>query len=143
MMDSERLLLIFLRIFAGVALIALVPACMPFAWMDAVHRFLGLGPLPDLPITSYLARSLSGFYAVYGALLLYLSFSLRRFLDVIRVLLGLGLLFGIGLLGIDCTAGLPWYWIVCEGPLVIGLCGGLLYLAGRVKKSGLALPSDR
>lgn len=64
-MTAERVLFWLLRLNAGVLLLALPCALLPFAWMDAVHRdALGLGPLPDLPITRYMARSLSLEFAI-------------------------------------------------------------------------------
>jgi hypothetical protein len=133
MSPCEKLLIIILRIFAGVTLTAIIPVCMPFAWMDVIHRALGLGPLPDVPITSYLARSLSGFYAMHGALLMYLSFDLKRNLHVIRLFIILGALFGFALLIIDLTAPLPLLWTLGEGPFVIALCAVLLYLIHRIQ----------
>src|SRR5438874_1737454 len=66
-MTAERALFWVLRLNAGVLLLALPCALLPFAWMDVVHRDApGLGPLPDLPITRYMARSLSLVYAGRG-----------------------------------------------------------------------------
>ena len=67
-MTADRVLFWLLRVNAGVLLLALPCALLPFAWMDAVHReALGLDSLPDSPITRYLARSLSLVYAMRGA----------------------------------------------------------------------------
>ena len=60
--------------------------------MVATHERLGLGAFPDPPITIYLARSLSAFYAIVGGLLL--------------------------LFFIDRSAGLPPMWSLGEGPFV-------------------------
>ena len=70
MTKSDKALVILLR-FVGVgALFALVAVFMPFSWMAATHRWLGLGEMPTGPVVEYLARSLSAFYAVMGALCL-------------------------------------------------------------------------
>ena len=78
-MTPERLLLLLLRINAGVLLLAAPCALLPFAWMDAVHReALGLGSLSDVPITRYLARSLSLVYAMHGAVVLFVTLNWQR-----------------------------------------------------------------
>ena len=75
---SERWLKLFLRIMGTGALTALVFVVAPYSWMDAIHRWLGLGILPSEPVVSYLARSTSAFYALQGGLVWVVSFDLRR-----------------------------------------------------------------
>jgi len=63
-------LVILFRYLLGIgSLFALVPVFMPVSWMAGTHRWLGLGEMPTGPIVEYLARSLSAFYALVGALL--------------------------------------------------------------------------
>lgn len=112
-------------------LTALVPAVMPFAWMKEIHCQLGMGELPAGPIMGYLTRSLSGMYAMHGALVFFVSLDIRRYLPVVKCLAVLCVLFGIGLLVLDVAVGMPIFWILCEGPFVIVLGGVLLWLAGR------------
>ena len=50
----ERVLVVLMRISAVVLLTALVPTVMPFAWMKEIHRWLGMGELPEGPIVGYL-----------------------------------------------------------------------------------------
>jgi len=123
---SERLLALLLRVSAAVLLSALVPAFMPFAWMQIVHRALGLGELAETPLNHYLTRSLSALYAFNGTVLLYLSFDVRHYRPLIRFLGVAHVVFGGFLLGLDLYAGLPWFWTLGEGPVVILL--GLLML---------------
>jgi hypothetical protein len=133
MSTQERLLVLLLRVSAVVLLSALVAAFMPFDWMAWTHRALGLGELAGTPLTQYLTRSLSGLYAFHGAVLLFLSFDVRRYRPVVRFL-GVGnLVFGVFLLGLDLSAGMPSWWALGEGPLVAAF--GLLLL-------WLARPSD-
>jgi hypothetical protein len=122
-----------LRIAAGVLLLAFPAVLLPFAWMQAVHRWLGMGELPERPILAYLARSLSGFYGIHGLLLLFVSFDVRRYLPLIRFILAVSALGGVGLLVIDLTAGMPWFWTWTEGPSLIVFYGLLLGLACRVR----------
>lgn len=131
MTPQERLLAIVLRIAAVPLLLALPCAALPFPWMDATHRWLGLGELPPNAIVSYLARSCSLFYAVHGAIILFVSFDVRRYLPVIQLLCATGIAFGVALVAVDHSAGLPGFWKWVEGPFVAaeGLLG--LWLARR------------
>jgi hypothetical protein len=73
-MTAERLLYRLLQLNAGVLLLAAPRVLLPFAWMDAVHReVLGLGSLPELPITKYMARSLSLVYAMHGVVVFFVT----------------------------------------------------------------------
>ena len=68
MRKSDKILVIVLRYLVGIGgLFALVPVFMPFSWMVATHRWLGLGEMPTAPVVEYLARSISAFYAFFGA----------------------------------------------------------------------------
>ena len=129
----EKTLVLLMRVSAIVLLTALVPSVMPFAWMKEIHRWLGMGELPEGPIVGYLTRSLSAMYAMHGALVLFVSFDVRRFLPVVKCLAALGIVFGIGMLALDVVVGMPLFWVVCEGPFVIILGGVLLWLAGQVQ----------
>ena len=62
MTASRNRLLRWLLVACGVMTLLALPAVfLPQAAMDAIHRSLGLGPLPEGPIVLYLARSLSAF----------------------------------------------------------------------------------
>src|SRR5262245_28993059 len=79
--------LVFLLRFVGVpALFALVAVFMPVSWMVATHRWLGLGEMPTGPVVEYLARSVSAFYAIMGALCLVLTTDLERYRPLVRFL---------------------------------------------------------
>jgi len=130
---SETALIWLLRFSAAVLLGALVPVVMPHAWMDAIHRALGMGELPETPLTGYLTRSLSLFYAYHGGLLLFISFDVRRYLPLVQCLAGISLAFGVALLAIDAAVGMPTFWTAAEGPFVVLLSVVLFALA---RKSG-------
>jgi hypothetical protein len=106
-----------LRIIGGAELFAIPFLLFPFSWMNEVHeRLLGLGPLLHAPIVEYMARSLTALYAIHGALVFRLSFDVPRFRPVIQFLGGLHVTLGLLVLAGDIAAGLPWWWIVGEGP---------------------------
>ncbi len=128
----EMALVVILRGSAIILLTALIPAVMPFAWMQEIHRLLGMGELSEGPIMSYLTRSLSAMYALHGALVLFISFDIRRYVPVVKCLAWLGIVFGVGMLVLDLSVGMPPRWTTCEGPSIIVLGGVLLWLASRV-----------
>jgi hypothetical protein len=132
MTRHEKALVVLLQIAGVILLTALVPAVMPFAWMDAIHRRLGLGPLPDAPIVGYLTRSVSAFYALHGVLVFFFSLDVRRYLPVVKCLAAVCILFGAGMLVLDIVVGLPLPWVLGEGPSIIILGSVLLWLARRV-----------
>jgi hypothetical protein len=127
---TGKAFLVFLLRFMGVgALFALVAVFMPLSWMAATHRWLGLGEMPTSPIVEYLARSLSAFYFLFGAVCLLAASDLDRYRQLIR-LIGLAfLLLGVVFTWIDVEAGMPWWWSAFEGPPQIGLGAVILFLA--------------
>ncbi len=134
MIGPERTLVWLLRAAGVLMLTALIPAVMPFAWMNAIHRQLGMGELPAGPIMEYLTRSLSAMYALHGAIELFVSRDVCYYLSLIKFLALLGFLFGTGMLVLDVLAGMPLPWIASEGPFIIVLSGVVFRLAQRVSK---------
>ena len=49
---SEMALVAILRVSGVILLTALIPAVMPFAWMQEIHSHLGMSKLPEGPIIS-------------------------------------------------------------------------------------------
>jgi hypothetical protein len=135
-MNAERLVVFLMRIGGLSTLLALPASFLPFEWMNAIHQRVGLGPLPDLPITGYLTRSLSWFYAMHGALWLFLSTDLRRYSGVIRFLLLLSAGFGVGMVVLDWWVRMPLPWTLCEGPSIILFSLVILWLLRKVPTPG-------
>jgi hypothetical protein len=130
MTKSDKALVLLLRFVGVPALFALVAVFMPVSWMAATHRLLGLGEMPTAPVVEYLARSLSAFYAVMGALCLVVAADLERYRPLVRFL-GLAFaLMGVVFLGVDLAAGMPWWWSASEGPGGVGF-GALLFVLAR------------
>ena len=128
-MMTKWALIGMLRITGGAMLCALVFVFCPFEWMAAIHRQLGLGQLQYTPLMSYLTRTLSALYAGMGAMLLFLSFDVRRYLPLIRAFGVLALAGGVGVTVLDAVAGLPLFWTASEGPLTVALGVVLVVLA--------------
>ena len=129
----EKALVLLLRLDGIIMLSALFPSMMPLAWMQEIHRCLGMGELPDGPIMGYLTRSLSVMYAMHGAAELFVSLDVRRFLPVVKFLAVLGILFGLWMTALDVVVGMPVFWIVSEGPAIFVLYCVVLWLTGHVQ----------
>ena len=108
--------MILLRVVGVGALFALAAVFMPLLWMAATHRWLGLGEMPTAPVVEYLARSLSAFYALFGALCLVVAADLERYRPLARFLGWAFALMSLVALGVDLAAGMPWWWSASEGP---------------------------
>jgi hypothetical protein len=136
----------WLLVVNGILTILALPAViLPTAWMDAFHRNLGLGPLPEGPIVQYLARSISALYAAFGSLTLILATDLARYAPLVTWWGIMALLFGAILLGVDLTAPMPAHWTWGEVPYLV-LTGLLvLVLQGRMQAgtgvSGTSVPN--
>ena len=111
-------------------LLALPAVFMPTEWMDAFHRNLGLGALPEGPIVQYLARSVSALYAAFGSLTLVLALDLARYGPLITWWGITAIVFGVLLLWIDTSAPMPAHWTWGEVPYLL-LTGGVVLLLQR------------
>jgi len=134
-MSAEKFLTLLLRLKSVVLGSALVAVLLPYGWMDAIHRWLQLGPLPSEPVVGYMARSLSALYASHGALALLTSFDVRRFLPFVKYQGWFGILFGLVMFGIDLAEGVPTWWTAIEAPWIVLTGSLLLWLANRVSAS--------
>src|SRR5581483_12132009 len=107
MTKSDKVLVILLRIVGVGSLFALVAVFMPSSWMAAAHRWLGLGEMPTGPVVEYLARDLSAFYALMGALLLVMASDLERYRPLVRFFALAFLVLCLLFTGVDLVAGMP------------------------------------
>ncbi len=126
---DHRVLIILLRVGGVAACTAIIPSVMPTTWIAATHRWLGLGDFPDAPITLYLARSLSAFYAIFGGLALLVSTDVLRYAPIIHFFAYVTIGFGLLITGIDSIAGMPTYWTLFEGPTTF-ILGVVILLLG-------------
>ena len=126
-MNSTIALKWLLRMIGGIELCAIPFLLFPVPWMADVHeQVLGLGPLPRGPIVEYMARSLSALYAVHGAVVFFVSFDVVRYRPLIGFLGAIHVTVGATVVAIDLASGLPWWWVLGEGPGIA--VGGLLVL---------------
>ena len=132
---AEKVLKWLLVILGGMAATAIVPLAMPFAWMQGVNDALGLAPLADTPLTQYLTRSLSGIYALFGVMTIYIGLDVRRYRRLIVVIGFLTFLLGLALTIIDFAVGMPPSWSWGEGPPTVLLAWAMIWLARRVRRA--------
>lgn len=125
-------LALLLRAVGLIMMLAFIAAFMPYSWMTAAHRALGLGEMPATPIVSYLARSLSALYGLAGVTFLVLARDPVRFLPLLRLAAWAFVLGGMFFLAMDWKVGLPWHWTAPEGPIVSSIGLLIAYLARRV-----------
>ena len=118
---KKKALIIILRVSGLTMLLAFIAVFLPYQTMANIHRQIGLGNFPQLPILAYLARSVSLFYGIHGMILLYISFDLDKYLQFLKFFCYIGFMFSTCLFFIDLTAPMPASWTFGEGPLVFGL----------------------
>ena len=123
MKKQNHLLRLLLRIIGTAGLFAVVAVVMPYSWMNAIHKWLGMGELPAEPIVGYLARSTSAFYTLLGGLFWVVSFDLHRHRLVLCYLGIVVVIFGAVLFVVDLLEGMPLHWSLTEGPfnLIFGV----------------------
>ncbi len=88
---------------------------LPGSQMQAAHQWLGLGEFPDAPISFYLARSTSLLYGIHGTLMLLVGLRMKKHSDLVPVFGWLHVAIGLCMLGVDLSAGMPWWWTAFEG----------------------------
>jgi hypothetical protein len=136
MTKTDKVLVFLLRLVGVGSLFALIPVLMPMSWMVATHRWLGLGEMPTDPVVEYLARDLSAFYALVGALLLVMASDLERYRPMVRFFALALIVLSILFTGVDLAAGMPWWWTASEGPGGVVFGALLFYLARPVHSKG-------
>lgn len=104
--------------------------------MEQLHGVLELGHLPRSQIVEYLTRSISLVYASWAPLYVYLARNVRRYVQLIRFLAWVKVVFGAGLVALDLALLMPLFWTICEGPLIIGLSLLVVRLTHSVESTG-------
>ncbi|MES2792832.1 MAG: hypothetical protein V4719_24675 [Planctomycetota bacterium] len=113
---SDLTLIWGLRLLGIIDMLALIAVVMPLEWMSRVNDLCGLGPFPDSRIVGYLARTTSALYALHGALVIFISGDVVRYRPLITFLSIAAIVHGVILLGIDLSAGMPFFWTLLEAP---------------------------
>ena len=135
-MTPERLLVWFLRATAITLLFAAPAVLLPHAWMDTVHRELGLGGLPDSPMVGYLTRSISALYAAIGLCFWHVASDVGRYLPLLRLTVPVTITFSIVLVAVDFASEMPGIWTFVEAFFLVSWCVANAWLVSRQKRDG-------
>jgi hypothetical protein len=127
-MNQGRLQSCLLRLAGAVELLAFAAVVMPRSWMEASHVWLGMGEMPDGPVTIFMIRQASYTYGMHGISLWVLASDVRRFrplvtLNGISFLLAAPVFFAI-----DHTSGVPFWWTVVDAAACGFFGAALLWL---------------
>ena len=124
----QRLEVLLLRVAGSVELLAFVAVFLPRSWMEAGHRWLGLGALPAGAVVDFIIRQASFTYGLHGVLLWILSLDVVRFRPLV-VFTGISyVLAGPVFFAIDFSSGMPWFWTAGDGGSCLGFGVALLWL---------------
>ncbi len=138
---AETCLKFLLRMNGVLAVMAVVAVVMPHSWL--IWCIGKVEPdLPVLPLVSYLARFLSAFYVLLGAMLLVFATDVRRYMRPIRVMM-LWCMFAAGalfLVGLPYAARLLRQWffwfVACDITIAAALGVLVLLLQRRIGQHG-------
>ena len=125
----RQILVVLLRLAGTITVCAFGAMLLPTDWMEATHRWLGLGEFPRSPIVDYLTRSIAALYGFHGVLLFLISRDVVRYRSIVRYVGVMNMLFGAFILLIDVHAGMPRLWTLGEGPPIIAFGVTVLYLS--------------
>lgn len=114
--------------------LAAIAVCLPRGLMSSAYQGLRLGEMPDAALFGYLARSASLLWAVHGVLVIALASDVLRYLPMIKLLGWLTIIMGVAFVGIDFYEGLPLWWSLSEGPIVLVM--GTIYVSLARKLGG-------
>jgi len=129
-MFNRRWALVWLLRATGIVMLtALVFVFCPFSWMAKLASWAGVAEqLVYSPLMSYLTRTLSAMYAMMGAMLLFVSFDIDRYMPLVRLLAWLGLVGGAGVTFLDWLVAMPLFWTIGEGLGTVLLGVAMVYL---------------
>ena len=117
--EQLQYLKLLLRIGGVVTGSAFFAMLLPVEWMASTHERLGMGTFPQVPVVDYLARSVAAFYGFHGVLLFVVAHDPVRLRPIVTYLAAFNIIFGVLLIAIDMHAGMPAWWTIAEGPVVI------------------------
>ena len=131
---AERLLKLLLRVVGIGCLFAIPFVFVPTDWMAAIHEWSGLGKFPDGVIVSYLARSTSAFYAMFGGLCLIVAADARKHAAIVTFVGWMGIVYGLTMATVNAVIGLPITWVLGEG-ITAAPTGAIILLLQRAART--------
>ena len=139
MNTTERHLKLLLRVVGIVSLPAVVAVFMPYSWLVRGVELAEPGT-PVRVLVSYLARLLSAFYVLLGAMMVLFSTDVRRYAGPIRLVALWSLMAVVGFLIYGAPAlakgGFGWFIWFVAGDVAFGftLAVAILLLQWRITK---------
>ena len=133
--NPERILKLVLQINGWIMATAVFAVFLSHDQMATIHQWLGLGKFPDAKIVGYLARSLSGFYAILGVLYIALARDIHAYASIITLAAWASICFGIGSIIINLQLNFPLWWTWGEGLFIAGYGVVILWLQKRINTS--------
>jgi flagellar biosynthesis protein FliR len=138
-----RLLKTVLRLSGAATVIAFGAVLLPVDWMAATHEAIGIGEFPRTAVVDYLTRTSAALYGFHGALVLLIARDPVRFRPIVTYVATLNVVFGLMLIAIDLHAGMPWFWTLVEGPLIMAVGLVLAFLNRTTPQLPFALSEPR
>lgn len=130
-----------LRAAGAVEMLAFVSVVMPRGWMEASHRWLGLGEMPESAVLMFMIRQASYVYGMHGIFLWLLASDVERYRPLVVFTGATFLLAAPVFFVIDHTAGMPLWWTVMDS-LGCGVFGALVLWAARGRVSDALLAAS-
>ena len=136
---AERRLKLLLRVVGIVSLPAVVAVFMPYSWLVRGVELAEPG-IPVGVLVSYLARLLSAFYVLLGAMMVLFSTDVRRYAGPIRLVALWSLMAVVGFLVYGTPAlakgGFGWFIWFVAGDVAFGftLAVAILLLQSRIAR---------
>ena len=119
-----------LRVLAVFIVINGVSALLPWAWVDSVLVWCGLGHQPDAVVLHYLLRGAGFLLLAFGALIWVVASDVVRYQPVVIAIIAIFLVGAPVSYLIDAIVGLPGWWCILDFTICL-LAGGIplaLYL---------------
>ena len=133
--DRERQLVWVLRLSGSVVVLAFLASLLPESWMRVAHEeLLGMGHFPTEPLVEYLIRSVALLYGFHGVLVWIASMDVRRYRPIVQFCGTMNIVFGTCMVVIDWKAGMPWFWVLGEGPPIAAIGVVILWLLRAVPR---------
>lgn len=138
-----RLVRLLLRAVALAEMCAVIGIFIPWSVMAASHQWLGMGAFPNQPVVAYLARTLSGLYAIHGIFVWIAAGEPRRYSALIWAIILTGIPFGLLATAAGILAGFPLWWSAAEGPSLVLLCVALAWMHAKSGQVDASSAIDR
>jgi hypothetical protein len=112
-----------LRVLAIFVIVNGVSILLPWAWIDSVLIWCGLGHMPDAAVLHYLLRGAGYFAMTFGVLIWVIASDVVRYRPIVITIITIFLIGAPVFYLIDAFAGLPRWWCILDFTICL-LAGG-------------------